>query len=231
LLPISGSAQFNGCSAGFCSPPQTASAPTWNPQTSPACQVVGFASSSVTFTGVPMGTGTVVVGVADDQPRTYTAVTINGNTGNAASTTSGAGLWYATNTGSSGNITITASGALDTVCIAVGYFTNLNSSTPTCSGSCPNVTYAFPSTPVSLGSLTVSSGGFGIAFAATSEGSTVTPLIWTNATRDASTEVDNTTGNGLAIGMAHLVTTGNPNFSCTTSCSNHGIAMAGAAWR
>ena len=68
---------------------------TWTPLTT-VCQAAGFVPT-VTFTGVTLATGTVVVGVADDNYNNYASLTasINGNsaTNSTGATSHGVGLF------------------------------------------------------------------------------------------------------------------------------------------
>lgn len=202
---------------------------TWNPQTSPACNAVGFGSSSTTFTAVPMGTGVVVVGIIDDQNTTHNSVTINGNSATKVSTnTATVTMWFASNTGTSGNIVLNASGSLDRVCISTGYLTGVTA-TPTAS---IGVTSGVHGSPTSLGSsLTIPGGGFGIVYGAFFiQGTTGIPFTWANATRNAITEVAINTGNSVGNGMANMTATGTPTFTCASACTFVDTGIIGGAW-
>lgn len=202
---------------------------TWNPQTSPACINVAFASSSVTFTAAPMGTGTVVVAFMDDQNTTHNSVTVNGNTGTkVGANTATMTMWRATNTGTSGNVVLNTSGSLQMVCMAIGFLTGVNA-TPTAVAALSSGVHG---DPTSLGSsLTIPSGGVGIvAGSFFSQGTTGIPFTWVNAARDAATEVATASGNQPGIGMANMTATGTPTFSCATACTFVSTAMAAGAW-
>jgi hypothetical protein len=223
-----------GIGGGFGSTGGGGGSPTWTPLTS-VCQTAGFVGT-VTFSGVTLATGTVVVAVADDNhiDSSTATMTINSNsaTNSTGSTGDGVGLFSASNTGSSGNVVLSKSGAAyNVVCIGVGVLNNLSSSTPTSSTS---ATYGSQNQPYPLGStLTVNSGGFGIVAMGINGGSrTYTPYSWTGATGDTATEASVATANGVGIGMAHFTTSANPSASCVTACSFQGPAgVAAAAFR
>ena len=208
--------------------------PTWTPLTA-VCQTAGF-TNTVTFTGVTLATGLIVLGVTDDQFKSYATATatINGNAATQIQGVTGAGLFSANNTGTSGSVVITeTAGNFDAMCISVGVLTNLNSSTATASTSS---TYAdTQNQPYALGStLTVNSGGIGVVFMGVDTGGQTAaslPLSWTGATRDAVTEVNTTAGNSASAGMAHFTTSANPTVSCATACNFLAVGVAAGAWR
>jgi hypothetical protein len=223
--------------AGYQTPPASGGSVTWNPQTAPACQVGGYATTSASFTGVPIGVGTVVLAIADDNNRTYSSVVINGNSATTVSATPGVGLYYVTNaSGTIGTITFSTSVAFNVLCISTGYFTNLNSATPTTSSVVLADTFA--PEPISLGtSVTVSSGGYGLVAvgsaytAAGCTGGIPANETWTGAINDSATNACNTGGNTQAIGIAHFTATGTPALSCAGNCAYSGTQMAAGAWR
>lgn len=223
-----------GIGGGFGSTGGGGGSPTWTPLTS-VCQTAGFVGT-VTFSGVTLATGTVVVAVSDDNYFNYSTATatINGKsaTNSTGSTSRGVGLFSVNNTGSSGNVVIIGSG-FNAICISIGVLNNLTSSTPTVTA--PGSTFNFSGTqPYSLGStLTVNSGAFGIVAMGVNQGggATYLPLSWTGATRDAATEGSSTAGNGVAVGMAHFTTSANPAGSCATSCNGFDVGLAAAAFR
>ena len=206
--------------------------PTYTP-TAGVCQVGGFATT-VTFSSVAIGTGLVVVADEDDgkTSRTGETVTINGNAATQITSINqaGAAVYYASNTGSSGNIVITNSNGLDVVCIQVGYLANLSSSTPTAS---IGVTYAnTQNQPYALGSsLTVNSGGFGLYFFGAISSQADGPPTWSSATADSITVASNASGNGMLGGGAHSTASANPGASCTTACNFAYVTLLAAAWR
>lgn len=198
--------------------------------TAASCQVTGFASATVTFTSVAIGTGLVIVGTQNDSSRTVSSVTVNGNAGTVVGTGNAQSAMYrATNTGSSGNIVVVFNAAPDIACISVGYLTGATAA-PTATGS---LAVGFRAEPIALGSLTIPANGVGVVLSTyqTAE-ATPFPYAWTNATRSAITEANNAGGsNGAATGMATMTTTANPTSQCAAAvCAFDSSTMMAGAW-
>jgi hypothetical protein len=178
--------------------------------TAPPCYTAGF-TTSFSFSSVPTGVGTVVLGISGGNSTTYSAVQLSGRAMTSISAGAETAMYYlGGNTNATDTVTFTASAATAALCIATYLMTGLTSSTPT---SVPAAVIGSLATPTTGPALTVNAGGIGIIMMGL-QGTATTPmpLIWTGASRDAATEQYNVAGNQPALGGAHM----------TTSATSHG---------
>jgi hypothetical protein len=130
--------------------------------------------------------------------------------------------------GGTGTIQIANSGNFGLTAITCWAITGLTSNTPTGTANYNgfSTTQSDPQGPMS--SLTVPSSGIGIvAMGANFKAATVLPFSWTPnpaVIRDATTEVENATGNMIVVGGAHITVAG----TYTGACGSGGICSSGA---
>jgi len=212
---------------------------TWANQSS---YIIPYGTSGPTYTvgSIPIGTATstrqVVVAIAAAALGTY-SVTVNSislTQVSGSNTFDGSTGWSCATF--SGNITssTTASVAITTTGshffgggFIVGVLDNLNSAT---AGSATYGDYTSGTGPyAAVGSITISSGGWGIATAGFS--GTATPSIsWTTLSQDTSAT---DAGDGIEISEASTKSAGSltPTVSSIGTSVNAGACMTAAAWR
>ena len=232
LMSGSASAQVPLTGAGRGTP--AGSTPTYVAYTAPACYT-GSYISSLSFSSVPIGVGTVVIGIqtagATGPPS---AVTVGGNpvTGTVGTTANGSGLYYYNNAaGTSATIVFTTAGA-NGACIFTGLLTNLSSTTPVV----PTATSGSGTTQPFTGPVTtVLSNGIAVAMFGVNDSTAGTglPLTWVNATRDASTESEESaTSSYPLLGSAHMTASATPTAACGgASCNYNNWSIIVGAWR
>ena len=214
---------------------------TYTPFTSPACYN-GSYITNISIPGVGVGRGViwfaVSIGFDNGTQRNFSAITLGGQapTGEIAQNFGG-GMWWYDNTagtipGTTATLNFTVPGN-ETACASSGLVSGASSPTPTIFTSGGNSGVAQPFTHLPI---TVAAGGFGIAAIAIEVNSptTVLPLVWTSATRDAGTEqyADPADNSGNAIGSAHLTASATPTVACGgTTCSFLGYTTMAASWR
>ena len=212
-------------------------APIWGSFANAQQTNCSFATTCTTSASLTVPSGFVVVGVIANNQSASTghvsAVAVNtGCSGSLSSIdavaaptgTIAAAVYAGTLTGGTCTITITFSvaGSLQNMAVAVGLLSNLNSTTAgaTCDGQSSGGANPY----VCSGSLTVSSGGFGIcAFGYNS----TTALTSSNQTID-STLTGGTGSSAQAIGLGHITATATPAFAGDNFVY---AAIACGAWR
>jgi hypothetical protein len=236
LLPVSASAQFNGCSAGFCAPSGTGTASASLTYEALATETSGTATA--TFSGVTFGTANsnrvmiIVAGsrVSSGLSNTVSSATIGGISAtqvpSAAVTGTGGNMtsdiWYASvPTGLTGTIVVNWANAnlRSGVCVY-----NLVTATPTvahgASSSGQNtISLTFTA------SLTVPTSGFGVVGLVVQQSGNT--LSFTNATQDVSGTLGAASN---AIECGHTTATGSVALTGSqTPTSNFGN-MSAASW-
>lgn len=217
-------------------------APTYTAFASPA-PFSGAYTFNLSIPGVGVGRGViwfaVAIGDDDNTQSGFAIITLGGQapTGEIAQFYNG-GMWYYDNTagtipGTTATLALTMVNAQQVACVASGLLTNLNSPTPTIFAAQGNVGVPQPYT---FQPITVAPGGFGIAVTAFEPSTQMTatpfPLTWTGATRDSVTEAFSLTGNGAAIGAAHLIAGASPVIACGgQTCNFYSYVTMAAAWR
>jgi len=159
------------------------------------------------------------------------ATQLGGTTGDAADFMT---LWYAPVSSGTGSITVAnVSGGFQTIAGCGWMITGVGSTTPTTSQLQDNFTTNHPDPQGPLSSFVVNSGGVA-CFAIGSTFKTTTavfPLSWSQATRDASTEVLASNGNGAVIGGAHISAGGTYSGIQVSGATNMQFSgLVGAAW-
>jgi len=181
---------------------------------------VDTATTSVTFTAVPIGTAAadrlVVVGYSS-QSAVATGMTIGGVTAAKAVEESGAisglQIWYATvPTGTTADIVATSGGSMGNEVIVVGTLTGVVAAPTTATTGSDSVT------------ITVPTGGIAVAFFYASP----TDGTWSNATLDLTASDPALKLSPRLMFMVHTVTAGSQSPTYTsTGYSGHAVA---AAW-
>jgi hypothetical protein len=190
----------------------------------------GFASGSFTVNiGTASADRIVTVGLASDNPSGNGTPVINGSismtiAAGASDTAAQAGLWYA-NVPTGTSCTVSYGGGSSGISIVVGILSGQSGGGSAAHGNAVAYT-AGGAQPLSV-SLTVPSGGIGVAVVGANFGGGTPTFTWTGTTASAG---DETTGNANAqAGMAHSTSTGSVGVSSTINLS-FGGTMAAASW-
>lgn len=193
----------------------------------------GFGSGTFTVNiGTPSIDRIVVYGIMGNSPSGIVATQINGVTPSIAAgnslTVDQAALYYA-NVTTGTTATISYGSGNSGMAVVVGTLHGQSGGGSATPGT-PVVQTGTNAQPISLGSLTVPTGGIGIVVAGGHSvgGFTGSPTFtWTSVVNTAG---DETSGNTNAqMSMAHMTSTANPSASSTDSLSFNGT-LAGAAW-
>lgn len=230
-LPISASAQFNGCPSGFCALSGAGGVvpATYTPIYG-NCQDLAFGTSTYTSPSQTWTTGVAVVFILDGASRTTTSVTINGvlATSIGVSANSQGKMYFASVSAGSGTVVYVASAGLGVVCTGGGIVTT---TTPTPSGS-QVVNCCAGADPQAAATATIPANGVGVAGIGLS--ANTLPGVWSNAIRDAVTETSIGTGGTGEISMAHSSAAGSLTPSVSGTGGNgfgfNGGGQAFAAW-
>jgi hypothetical protein len=191
-------------------------------------------------TNITFSSGLVVLGVTADIDggfNTPTGFTINGVSATQIGSTitdsssTVVQMWYASGVAAgSGSVAVACSVAIGNAAISLWTITGNSSGTPTANSSFNGLssTQADPQGP--LPSLTVASGGVAaIYMGAVFHAATTNPTTWLIATRDATAENANSSGNTVAEAGAHISASG----TYTGACGSGGICASGGsvAWQ
>jgi hypothetical protein len=168
--------------------------------------------------GVTFAAGVVVVGFVENiaaGPIAPTGFTINGVSATQIGSTitdpsqTAVQMWYAVVGSGSGSIVATCgASSIGQAGISAWTITGYSSSTPTANSSVNGFATQIPD-PQGPMSLTVSSGGVAAVFIGSLfHDNTTNPTTWNQATRDATAESGNASGNGVAVAGAHISSAG-----------------------
>lgn len=240
LLVAPGAAQLTmtGVGGGF-GQPAGGGGLTFTPTGNPAVQNAGFGAGPVTFSSVPIASGTVVVGVFNSQASNITGVnvTLNGTGMTKAVTivSDRNSLWYLNGvSGSTANIVVSwATGGGNNIGILVGVISGSAQTSPSATAINAEINNPDPQpVPTPASTITVPTGGVAIIFGTVLTGTTGQVAAWTNTTNSAGDyTIEATTGNDTLM-LAHSIATGAQSYTVTgtPSFSFSGFGATVIAW-
>jgi hypothetical protein len=200
---------------------------TWTPKSAPPIQYIGFASSTVTFSAVPIdnpSASNVIIVTFSGSGGGTPAVSIGGNSMTLVTSGGGSFIWqYTGAVFTTPNIVVTGTAVFHILGIQVGYLSGVNPVAVDTEGRS-----GFMSPIATTNDLTVPANGMGIAVVKHDGTSPSDQFIWVVGTE--SFDVTTTgTPEPMRMSTGYLTTTGKP--TVTINGLDQGtVSLAAASW-